>query len=102
AEDGIRAFHVTGVQTCALPILLFLGVAGSVTSVVWAATPPSTAITPGPEKSEVEVQTLYLNKDSVRPNRYTGPVKEGEELSVDRSEERRVGKECRVRRKTNH
>ena len=63
--------------------LLFLGVAGSVTSVVWAATPPSTAITPGPEKSEVEVQTLYLNKDSVRPNRYTGPVKEGEELSVD-------------------
>src|SRR5690606_41037609 len=22
AEDGIRAFHVTGVQTCALPILL--------------------------------------------------------------------------------
>src|SRR5690606_40958151 len=25
AEDGIRGFHVTGVQTCALPIL-FLGV----------------------------------------------------------------------------
>src|SRR5690606_40404806 len=23
AEDGIRDFHVTGVQTCALPILLF-------------------------------------------------------------------------------
>src|SRR5690606_40674817 len=23
AEDGIRAFHVTGVQTCALPISLF-------------------------------------------------------------------------------
>src|SRR5690606_40931320 len=22
AEDGIRAFHVTGVQTCALPILI--------------------------------------------------------------------------------
>src|SRR5690606_40368503 len=22
AEDGIRAFHVTGVQTCALPILM--------------------------------------------------------------------------------
>src|SRR5690606_5376314 len=28
AEDGIRAFHVTGVQTCALPIssLLFAGI----------------------------------------------------------------------------
>src|SRR5690606_39842855 len=25
AEDGIRDFHVTGVQTCALPILLVLG-----------------------------------------------------------------------------
>src|SRR5690606_40392695 len=25
AEDGIRAFHVTGVQTCALPILSFFG-----------------------------------------------------------------------------
>src|SRR5690606_40038317 len=24
AEDGIRDFHVTGVQTCALPILLVL------------------------------------------------------------------------------
>src|SRR5690606_40509681 len=23
AEDGIRDFHVTGVQTCALPILIF-------------------------------------------------------------------------------
>src|SRR5690606_39547031 len=26
AEDGIRDFHVTGVQTCALPILKFLAV----------------------------------------------------------------------------
>src|SRR5690606_40551853 len=25
AEDGIRDFHVTGVQTCALPIYLVLG-----------------------------------------------------------------------------
>src|SRR5690606_6022095 len=24
AEDGIRDFHVTGVQTCALPILMFV------------------------------------------------------------------------------
>src|SRR6266511_5400443 len=29
AEDGIRDFHVTGVQTCALPILPRLGVAGA-------------------------------------------------------------------------
>src|SRR5690606_41110437 len=31
AEDGIRDFHVTGVQTCALPIFVVLAVAG-----VWA------------------------------------------------------------------
>src|SRR5690606_8637788 len=28
AEDGIRGFHVTGVQTCALPIWLYPGAAG--------------------------------------------------------------------------
>src|SRR5690606_15402728 len=33
AEDGIRDFHVTGVQTCALPILL-----GSFTGNPWAGT----------------------------------------------------------------
>src|SRR5690606_31391065 len=42
AEDGIRDFHVTGVQTCALPIFIFLRghnlpgggfIAGLVTSV---------------------------------------------------------------------
>src|SRR5690606_38372985 len=32
AEDGIRDFHVTGVQTCALPICLLIG-SGSVTAV---------------------------------------------------------------------
>src|SRR5436309_12617926 len=29
AEDGIRDFHVTGVQTCALPICVFCDVPGS-------------------------------------------------------------------------
>src|SRR5215475_4995212 len=28
AEDGIRDFHVTGVQTCALPILRWLPISG--------------------------------------------------------------------------
>src|SRR5690606_9194592 len=31
AEDGIRDFHVTGVQTCALPILRRLGIGGTAT-----------------------------------------------------------------------
>src|SRR5690606_9770245 len=32
AEDGIRDFHVTGVQTCALPIFLFPGVVIPITA----------------------------------------------------------------------
>src|SRR5437870_5374800 len=38
AEDGIRDGHVTGVQTCALPILIFLGIfftARSMESLRW-------------------------------------------------------------------
>src|SRR6185312_16522467 len=58
AEDGIRALLVTGVQTCALPILLF------------------------EERAEIFVDVI----DHVL-------VAGGD----DRSEERRVGKECRSR-----
>src|SRR5215475_14654355 len=63
AEDGIRDFHVTGAQTCALPI--FAG---------------------------------HDEQDEER-----GELRAGELLPVDvrggqqRSEERRVGKECRSR-----
>src|SRR5690606_37691191 len=34
AEDGIRDFHVTGVQTCALPICLPVSVCGTGTSLL--------------------------------------------------------------------
>src|SRR5687768_18244484 len=75
AEDGIRDVAVTGVQTCALPIftrglaaLLLLAGCGPATPPV-AATPPPVA-TPAP----------------LPP----GVIEE-------RSEERRVGKECRSR-----
>src|SRR5690606_40316076 len=61
AEDGIRDFHVTGVQTCALPISLRARAVINATG-VWAGT-----LVP-----------------SVR-------------LRPSRSEERRVGKECRSR-----
>src|SRR5690606_40104523 len=74
AEDGIRDFHVTGVQTCALPI--FMMVAGTLfvtTSVLCAVAHD------GP--------TLALW-------RFLGGVGVG---MASRSEERRVGKECRSR-----
>src|SRR5215469_18386956 len=64
AEDGIRDLYVTGVQTCALPIL--------------------------PEDPAEAVMTWYgmLGAEVVKQGRARGEA---------RSEERRVGKECRSR-----
>src|SRR6266511_4501873 len=62
AEDGIRDFHVTGVQTCALPI---------------CHTAPRGLVHPSRRRAR-------------RAARPAGPRR-------PRSEERRVGKECRSR-----
>src|SRR5437879_11084855 len=76
AEDGIRDTSVTGVQTCALPILI--GCAES-TSTATMITHPI---------------TICCRKDEMpsrlRPLRSTPMMRA-------RSEERRVGKECRCR-----
>src|SRR5437879_13406293 len=66
AEDGIRDTSVTGVQTCALPIL-----AGLLHDI-------------GKVKIPIEVLT--------KPGRFSDS-----ERALMRSEERRVGKECRSR-----
>src|SRR6266511_3487837 len=52
AEDGIRVFHVTGVQTCALPISLPSGVALSAyrASSVCASAPRCSAATWPPDR----------------------------------------------------
>src|SRR3712207_7301731 len=73
AEDGIRDIGVTGVQTCALPILLMEIAAGDA---------DLDAVRAGLERiGESEGLDVSLR-----------------ELSADaRSEERRVGKECRSR-----
>src|SRR5437773_5814115 len=78
AEDGIRDRDVTGVQTCALPILACVG--GRIVVQLPAARPPW--LTPPLEKA----LTAY---DLGAPTRRYDP---GDEY---RSEERRVGKECR-------
>src|SRR5207253_6680277 len=87
AEDGIRDGHVTGVQTCALPILsstempvsllinnmLRLSFSGGRSSC----------------KSRIEMATSKSGQrsgSSLRPR-----------SAISRSEERRVGKECRSR-----
>src|SRR5207302_2555104 len=100
--DGIRDFHVTGVQTCALPILKF---------------GPELEVMPG-EADVLAQNALVVIADITairqRPHRF-GPeiraIARGEpevphliwpksDARADRSEERRVGKECRSRRWT--
>src|SRR5688572_31646758 len=83
AEDGIRDLTVTGVQTCALPIWMLAS-----------------------ERSEALVENFagqwlqFRNLDAVHPDRklykiYTDRLRDA--MIRERSEERRVGKECRSR-----
>src|SRR5205085_3850199 len=81
AEDGIRDLTVTGVQTCALPIFV---VTLSPRSSVVADTRTSQLIVTTTEKEVDNVNALVAKLDTA-----TRQV---------RSEERRVGKECRYRR----
>src|SRR5690606_40004342 len=83
AEDGIRDFHVTGVQTCALPILAFLlptalgRLFGSAGNSAWSS-------------AGIPADSLVHSADSQLK---TFPLR----CFWERSEERRVGKECRSR-----
>src|SRR5690349_23124532 len=84
AEDGIRDLYVTGVQTCALPISEPLG--RDVLEVHRAhvgRSKPHRAIT-RPARQAGRVPGDKERGDALRPER-----------GIDRSEERRVGKECR-------
>src|SRR5690625_7425769 len=73
AEDGIRDGHVTGVQTCALPISEKNGLISTVVvEIELDGSTTTTELGISPRDNEVQV---------ARP----------------RSEERRVGKECRSR-----
>src|SRR3712207_7144769 len=82
AEDGIRDIGVTGVQTCALPILVarlleLVDLAlGAVTGICLSTTVPPLS------RAYTELAERHLG---------------AELLVVGRSEERRVGKECRSR-----
>src|SRR5690606_39475975 len=80
AEDGIRDFHVTGVQTCALPIW------SSITTRCWR--PPAICPTCWP--------TPWWTRwpSATRTWRFSA-------MPPARSEERRVGKEYRYMRAQN-
>src|SRR5690606_40599271 len=77
AEDGIRDFHVTGVQTCALPI-------------------SGEALLTEAEKREADLIVMGAYGHSRLRQFIVGGV------TRRRSEERRVGKECRSRRAPKH
>src|SRR3712207_8176073 len=79
AEDGIRDIGVTGVQTCALPIWFCEILLGSMTRRQWCE---PFRVTP------TDLDGTWTYGDGADTG--AGPT-------VSRSEERRVGKECRSR-----
>src|SRR5690606_39813673 len=85
AEDGIRDFHVTGVQTCALPILwpAIEHLALELQNEEWG---PALALSEAAHRVVTDQQ-----HHTTFPKRFGIPMKE------IRSEERRVGKEWRSR-----
>src|SRR2546430_6496393 len=81
AEDGIRDLTVTGVQTCALPICLSLLIAAAA---LFSAVAQAKA-------QDKKPNILFIMGDDIgwmQPSCYHRGL---------RSEERRVGKECRSR-----
>src|SRR5437762_13539555 len=82
AEDGIRDTSVTGVQTCALPILTQRGV------------PPFRPCCAAPTR-------LSKPNEAGKQRRSPDTIRTESRREIrERSEERRVGKECRARRRT--
>src|SRR5256885_11340697 len=85
AEDGIRDYKVTGVQTCALPILnksITVPFSGSRAFHQCLETRNFTQLEPDSKERKVYCPNVgFVESDAIK----------------GRSEERRVGKECRSR-----
>src|SRR5256885_5712977 len=86
AEDGIRDYKVTGVQTCALPIY---------SSLMISAAPLAARFSIS--RSRTENSLLASMKAALAAGAATGGVAPGRPILARGSEERRVGKECRSR-----
>src|SRR5256885_3693352 len=82
AEDGIRDYKVTGVQTCALPISASVAI-GDLN---------------GDRRPDLVTANTQAGTASVLLNAGRGRFR----AKLDRSEERRVGKECRSRWSPDH
>src|SRR3712207_8903268 len=86
AEDGIRDIGVTGVQTCALPISMYQSASCPEESVTFPCTTARSTISCSSRSRSGRVAGAVMDAD---PRHAAGPP--------PRSEERRVGKECRSR-----
>src|SRR2546430_6039233 len=87
AEDGIRDLTVTGVQTCALPISDQPGTLGEIASALGAKKTNIGALMGATEGGRGAVR-LIVDKPATAKKVFA---------AKGRSEERRVGKECRSR-----
>src|SRR5690606_39871945 len=94
--DGIRDFHVTGVQTCALPICNSNAVFGINESLIYGAT--LTALANPFIQWEETITSNFGFEFGLFEERLTGELdyyyRRTNDILVARSEERRVGKEC--------
>src|SRR5690606_40529682 len=91
AEDGIRDFHVTGVQTCALPISPHQAHEMTADTLEAPAVSASSAAPPHPARE-------FWGYFSANHGAVAGlAIVVAVILVALRSEERRVGKECRSR-----
>src|SRR5690606_39567685 len=89
AEDGIRDFHVTGVQTCALPIFQ-------------PGLDPATVTRDG-ETWVVPLKRItedFIGEAVPQEDSFSGILVSRKDGLATRSEERRVGKECSAQRST--
>src|SRR2546422_10698435 len=99
AEDGIRDVAVTGVQTCALPIsrdrreIVALGLQGLPAAPAGEGPGPGEAV-----ERHFDVERGRPFRPAVPRNGHGTDGHDRAEVVADpRSEERRVGKECRSR-----
>src|SRR5699024_12020857 len=90
AEDGIRDRNVTGVQTCALPIL-FAALITLITPTVLSTFSGETIFIFFAGMMCLQLLFVWL----VMPETKNRSLEELEDILLPRSEERRVGKGCR-------
>src|SRR5690554_7449895 len=94
AEDGIRDADVTGVQTCALPILCFTTSAAFAQTKMWVGGTLSVASS---DNGDSESTATFMPQFGMHLNENWSLGGSLGFSNRKRSEERRVGKECRAR-----